>query len=94
MRYLSSFRQRAGEAGLTLSSEVDTKVSGVTIPAMSAAQILHRSVVEQLVTLADDYATSLTASLPAVSSPEMLHKVVAGTLLSFLSDALKVDIDA
>lgn len=61
----------------------------VTFPHMGSVMALReRSVQDQVVSLADEYAEALVASLPAIPSMEMLHKVVAGTLLSFLADAL------
>jgi hypothetical protein len=60
----------------------------------SVMAIRERSVVEQVVDLADSYADALIASLPAVSSAEMLRQAVAGTLLAFLAEALtEVQID-
>ena len=61
----------------------------VTFPRMGSVMALReRSIQDQVVTLADEYAEALVASLPAIPSMEMLHKVVAGILLSFLADAL------
>lgn len=60
----------------------------------SVMAIAERSVLDQVVDLADGYADALIASLPAVASAEMMHQVVAGTLLSFLAEALtKAQID-
>lgn len=60
----------------------------------SVMAIQESAVLDQVVDLADGYADALISSLPAVASLEMMHQVVAGTLLSFLAEALtKVQID-
>lgn len=60
----------------------------------SVMAIRERSVVGQVVDLADSYADALIASFPAVTSSEMMHQAVAGTLLAFLAEALtKAPID-
>ena len=61
----------------------------VTFPDVGSVMALReRSIQDQVVGLADEYAEALVASLSAIPSMEMLHKVVSGTLLSFLADAL------
>jgi hypothetical protein len=60
----------------------------------SVMALRERSLMDEVVVLADDYAEALIASLPAVTSEEMMHQVVAGTLLAFLTEALtKVQVD-
>jgi hypothetical protein len=60
----------------------------------SVMALRERNVTVQVVDLADTYADALASALPAVSSAEMLRQVIAGTLLSFLADALtKVQLD-
>jgi hypothetical protein len=60
----------------------------------SVMALRERSLVTEVVGLADGYADALIAALPAVASEEMMHQVVAGTLLAFLTEALtKVQVD-
>jgi hypothetical protein len=60
----------------------------------SVMALRERSLIDEVVGLADGYADALISALPAVVSDEMMHQVVAGTLLSFLTEALtKVQID-
>ena len=60
----------------------------------SVMALRERNVTDQVVDLADTYADALAVALFAVSSEEMLRQVIAGTLLSFLAEALtKVQLD-
>ena len=60
----------------------------------SVMALREREVTAQVVSLADTYADALASALSAVSSEEMLRQVIAGTLLTFLADALtKVQLD-
>lgn len=54
----------------------------------SVMALREKSVVDQVVGLADEYADALAAALLAVTSAEQQRQVIAGTLLSFLAESL------
>lgn len=45
---------------------------------------------DQIVAIADQYATEMVDSLPRVQSGEELHEVLSGMMISFLTEVLNM----
>jgi hypothetical protein len=48
--------------------------------------LVHDEVREQIVALADEYATLFISAMPLASSEDELHSALSGTMLVFLAD--------
>ena len=57
---------------------------------MSVPTKAPAAVAERVVTLADDYAQKIVASLPQAESEVLLTQGISGALLSFLADAVDI----
>jgi hypothetical protein len=55
-----------------------------------ALGVADREVIDRVSCLADTYAEQIADALPEVDSEETLRRGLAGTLMSFLADALVV----
>lgn len=55
-----------------------------------ALGVADREVIDRVSCLADQYAGQIADALPEVESEEVLREGLAGSLLSFLADALVV----
>jgi hypothetical protein len=53
--------------------------------------LLHDTVRDRIVSLADEYAALFVAAMPAARSEDELREALAGTMLTFLSDVAGVN---